>query len=487
MANKKVLLVNPKTVNKYYHVSRSPVDRLMSTFFRWSYDKKFDVPTHSHCTTMPPISLYALEALIRDRCDVHVVDEQVEPIPLDFDVDLVCITSTTPQMRRAYQISAAFLARNIPTVIGGVHATCLPDECQDYFSTVCVGEAEGYITQLLDDLSNQRLKPRYVNQNTISMDDAPFYRYDVGGGKYLPFHVINFSRSCPFKCEFCSIQSTLGTFRTRRVETIVSEIQRVGARNIWFPDATLTADTKRAKELFQALKPLKVRWLSQITLNMAQDARLLDLMAESGCWMVSIGFESLSEKTVRTAHKVQNRVEDYERVIRELHDREIAIEGNFVFGFDEDSVDVFESTARFVIDAGIDLPEFYVLTPYPDTQLYKRLKEQGRIVDENWAHYDNTHFHYLPVFQPRQMSREDLREGCRVAERTVYSLRNTLRRIVNSGVYRIPVLMANYIYANRIANRHDLIPLSEEIEDGQLSKPPGHLGHRAGTAVPISS
>ena len=471
MENKRILLVNPKTVNKYYHVKRTPVDTLFSKFFKWSYHRKFNIPTHSPCTTIPPMSLYAIKALIDHRCEVLTVDEQVANIDFDIDVDLACLTSTTPQIRRAYQIAAVFSARGIPTVIGGVHATCLPDECQKYFNTVCVGEAEGYMDQLLEDFLNGQLARRYVNRKLISMDDTPFCRYDIAEGMYLPFHVINFSRGCPFNCEFCSIQSTLGSYRTRSVDSLLKEIKRVGSRNLWFPDATLTGSPKKAKELFTALKPLNIRWLGQITMNVASDPMLLDLMAESGCWFVGIGFESLSEKNIETASKSQNKVEDYEKIIRELHQRNIAIEGDFVFGFDEDDDSVFDATAEFVINAGIDLPEFYVLTPYPGTGLFKRLKAQGRIVDSNWSHYDNTHFHYLPVFEPRNMSRENLREGCRRAERKVYMARNTVRRIWRSRVLRMPSLIANYIYSSRIETRHDLIPLSEQLTDGPIPEP----------------
>ena len=139
------------------------------------------------------------------------------------------------------------------------------------------------------------LKPRYVNHQSVSLADVPFYRYEIGGGKYLPFHVINYSRGCVFKCDYCSIQATLGSFRTRPVEQVVERIKQVGSRNLWFPDATLTANPQRARELFRALIPLKVRWLGQITLNIAKDEEMLNLMAESGYWLAGIGFESLSQ------------------------------------------------------------------------------------------------------------------------------------------------------------------------------------------------
>ncbi len=464
---KRILLINPKTVNKYYHVSKSFVDRSLSRLVSCYFNGQFDIPTHSHCTTMPPITLFALDSLIKDHFPTMIIDEQVDEIPFNQDCDLVFITATTPQIHRAVEISEVFHRKRIPTVIGGIHASCLPDECQMHFSSVCVGEAEGYVKELLEDFEHGCLKPRYTNHKSISMEDTPFYHYEAGGGKYLPFHVISFSRGCPFKCDFCSIQSTLGGYRTRTVESVVKEIERFGSRHVWFPDATLTGNPSKAMELFQALRPLKVQWLGQVTLNTCRDKKLLDLMAESGCWLVSVGFESLNERNIAATAKTQNHVEDYREIIHDLHQRNIAIEGNFVYGFDEDEMGVFESTAEFSIETGIDLPEYYVLTPYPGTNLYARLNAEGRIVDQNWAHYDNTHFHYLPVFTPRRMTRNDLRDGCRHTEQIVYSSRNTIRRIRNSGVYRGPVLLANFIYASRISNRRSLIPMGEKIGDSQ--------------------
>jgi radical SAM superfamily enzyme YgiQ (UPF0313 family) len=161
---------------------------------------------------------------------------------------------------------------------------------------------------------------------------------------------------------------------------------------------------------------------------------------------------------------VQNRVEDYSRIIKALHERNIAIEGNFVFGFDEDQPDCFDATAEFIIDAGIDLPECYVLTPYPDTALFQRMKAEGRIVDFDWTHYDNTHFTYPPVFQPKNMSREELWEGCKRAERTIYTPQSTIRRLLTARVWHMPTLIANVIYSRRLVARGDLVPVGEEYD-----------------------
>lgn len=472
MSRKRLLLINPKTINKYYHLNLGGLDRLFSWFFRKYYDNQFQIPSHTYCTTMPPVTLYALEALFGSRCDMTVVDEQVDAIDYDAQADLVCLTATTPQITRSIEIARRFRTRGIPTAIGGVHASALPDECARHFDVVCLGEAEGYLDELLADLEHGQLKPRYCHDGTVDLDTTPFYRYDIGGGKYLPFHVINYSRGCVFKCDYCSIQSTLGTFRTRSVDQVVRRIQEVGSKNLWFPDATLTANPHKARELFKALIPLKISWLGQITLNVAKDQAMLDLMAESGCWLVGIGFDSLSQLNVRTARKVQNRVEDYARVIKALHQRKIAIEGNFVFGFDEDTLDGFDTTARFVIETGVDLPEFYVLTPYPDTELYQRFKAAGRILDFDWTHYDNTHFYYPPVFQPKNMSRAELWEGCKRAESKVYSPWNTVRRLMTARVPRMPVLIANVIYARRLSARGDLIPVGESYASPEPAMQP---------------
>lgn len=458
MGGKRIILINPKTVNKYYHVRRSWTDGLMVWFFQHFYDRNFRIPTHDHCTTMPPVTLYALAALFRGRCETLIVDEQVDDIDFGIDADLACITATTPQITRAIEISKIFRSRGIPTAIGGVHASGIPEECAGHFDSVCIGEAEGYIEELLQDLQLRTLKPIYQNKHPVSMEDVPFYHYDVGGGKYLPFHVLNFSRGCNFHCDYCSIQSTFGAYRTRPIEAVVREIQQAGMKNLWFPDATLTADPRKARELFKALKPLNVRWLCQMTLNVAEDEALLDLMAESGCWLVSIGFESLSQTNVKTARKTQNQVENYCRAIESLHKRGISIEGNFVFGFDDDDETVFDKTADFIIEQGVDLPELYVLTPYPDTPLYRKLLAEDRIVDCDWTHYDNTHFHFLPVFEPKKMSREALRAGCLATERKVYGVRNTLKRLLRAKTFNTPVMIANYVYANRMRKKKNLIP-----------------------------
>jgi radical SAM superfamily enzyme YgiQ (UPF0313 family) len=401
----------------------------------------------------------ALQRLFEERSwRTVLIDEQVEPIDFSLCADLVCVTATTTQYQRAAQTALRFRNRGIPTAIGGIHATCLPDQCRTDFDTVCVGEAEGYIDEVLRDLLNGQLQTVYRSETPVDMDKVPFLRYDFQSGKHLPFHVVSFSRGCDFNCDFCSIRSTLGKHRTRSVKSVIDHISQVGAQEIWFADASLTGDRKKARELFKALTPLNINWLGFVSFDVCLDEEMLDLMVESGCWLVSVGFETLNERNLKTAGKRQNKVKEYRKAIKLLHNRRIAIDGNFVFGFDGDSEDVFERTATFSVEMGIDMPEFYVLTPYPGTPLYQRLSAEGRIVDHNWSHYENIHFEHLPIFEPLGMTREQLREGCLQADCIAYNPWNTIRRLRNSGMFRPAIVIGNYIYMRRIIQKKNLLP-----------------------------
>lgn len=446
----RILIVNPATPGKYVHNNRGGFDRIMQPLIRRYINKDFTFPVGSNCTLLPPITLLGLKSLFSKHSDVEIVDEQVESIMYDSVPDMVCITATTLQINRAIEISKRFRNIGIKTAIGGVHASLRPQDCVGHFDVVCIGEAESYVEKMISDLDRGKLTHIYQNKKLVPMDTVPFYSYEIGGGKYLPVHVISFSRGCKFSCDFCSIGNFYGSYRTRNIESIVKEIERVGAKYIWFPDATITGDMVKTKFLLEALSKLNIRWFSQATTNVLDNNAFLDLMAKSGCMAVSIGFESLNENNLRSSNKTQNRVNTYQKIVNELKSRSISVEGNFVFGFDEDRKDTFDQTAEFIVNSGIDLPQIFVLTPYPNTKLFEKLDTANRIVDKNWSNYDNMHFRGLPVFLPKNMSREELRDGCLNVERTVFSIQNTLQRIINSADGNFLIGLANYILASRV-------------------------------------
>ena len=390
---RRTLIINPGSIHRYLGESVGLRDMLFAAFVRKYYDRRFQWPRHTRCITVPPVTLMNLQQLFEAQgWEARAVDEQVQEIGFSCSVDLVCLTAVTAQYERAAWIARQFRQRGIPTAIGGVHASCMPEACKDDFDTVCVGEAEAYLDRMLADLSAGRLQPLYRAERRVDMNEVPFLRHDLAVGRFLPFHSVALSRGCDNGCDFCSIRMALGGHRTRSVDSVVRHISEVGARHVWFHDANLTADKAKAKALFRALIPLKITWMSSVPVSACLDEEMLDLMAASGCWLLSLGFETLSQANLQASRKRQTKVPEYLQVIQQLHSRRIAIEGNFIFGFDSDTLDVFDQTAKFVIKSGIDIPNFFVLTPYPIPPLYRGLDAQGRIVDRNWSHYENVHF-----------------------------------------------------------------------------------------------
>jgi radical SAM superfamily enzyme YgiQ (UPF0313 family) len=174
--------------------------------------------------------------------------------------------------------------------------------------------------------------------------------------------------------------------------------------------------------------PLRMRWVGLATTRIAEDDELLELAARSGCAGLLIGFESISQSTLEETKKGFHTACNYAEVVKKLHHQGIGIQGCFVFGFDNDDPSVFERTVEFVDKVKMDLPRYAVITPFPNTGLFKRLDAQGRLLHKNWSLYDVEHV----VFQPRQMSPERLQEGLEWAWRQSYSWRSIFNRVLGS-------------------------------------------------------
>jgi len=235
------------------------------------------------------------------------------------------------------------------------------------------------------------------------------------------------TRGCPFPCEFCSVSTYNGTtFRFRPVKEVIRELEEVAPR-VLFGDDNVMIHTKYSHELFEAMVPLKKHWVAQASLAALHRVENIEVMARAGCKALFIGFESVDVETVRHAGKKQNKPSKYKDIVRMLGDHGIAVWGSFVFGLDEDTKDCFDRTVEFCIDAKITMALFALLTPYPGTRLYKRLIEEGRLTRDRWwlgANHDTD----APFFQPKQLSREELRSGWVRAWRNMYSYGSIARR-----------------------------------------------------------
>lgn len=400
-----------------------------------------------------PLTLPTLAALIPNDIEhkLQLYDEGIEDIPLELDADIIGITVITGTAVRSYELAKRFREQGICVVLGGPHVTLVPDDARPHADAIVVGYAEDTWPELLRDFQAGKLKSQYLQSPDLSLAGRPRPRRDlIRRGRYARTQVFEATRGCVHRCDFCVVPSAWGRKPYQKpVAEVVDEIRSTGARRAIFVDLNLVADRDYAAELFEALTPLKLRWGGLATSMIARDEALLERCARSGCIGLLIGFESISRSGLKDIHKGFNTPDDYEEWIRRIHDHGIAINGTFVFGIDDDGPEVFDRTAEFVIDTGIDLPRFAILTPFPGTVLFDRLDREGRITTRNWELYDGQHV----VFRPAQMSAEALQQGTLETWRKVYGYRSIVKRMARTPISKSLYLGANMgyrFYANRL-------------------------------------
>src|SRR6516162_4935323 len=379
-----------------------------------------------------PLTLTTLAALVPPElnAEITIQDEGVQPLDLEFDADLVGITAITGTSLRAYRIADELRAKGHTVVLGGVHATLLPDEAAQHADALVLGYAERSWPELLRDFARGRLQPRYFAPTGRSLAGVPVARRDLlQKKKYATVNSIEATRGCPHKCDFCVVPTAWSnTYAHRPVEEVIAELRTFEGRKALFIDLSPVEDVHYAKALYRAMIPLRLRWVGLSTTRIAEDAELLRLAARSGCKGLLIGFESISQDTLNQTHKHFHAAPQYAEVVKKLHDHGIGIQGCFVFGFDNDDENVFERTVEFVDQTKIDLPRYAVVTPFPGTGLYRRLEATGRLLHKDWSLYDVEHV----VFQPRQMSPERLQEGLEWSWRQSYRWRSLARRVTGA-------------------------------------------------------
>ena len=379
-----------------------------------------------------PLTLTTLAALIPPEMavDLQLLDEGITDVPLDLDADLVGLTVITGTAMRAYELADHFRQRGIAVVLGGPHITLIPDDAQPHADAIVTGYAEDSWPQLLRDFANGQLRPRYDQSTDFDLASRPFpLRELLPSHHYLTSNVFEATRGCVHNCDFCVVPAAWGRKPFQKpVEQVAADIRQHGARKLIFVDLNLIADRAYALKLFAALVPLKLQWYGLATVLLADDSELLELASRSGCKGLLMGLESISPQNLRQNHKGFNSPEKYFQVVERLHEHGIALQGCFVFGLDHDDPDIFLKTAEFAVQAKIDLPRFAIVTPFPNTALYKRLLAENRILTKNWELYDGQHV----VFRPAKLSVQELQEGTELAWKHAYSFRSITRRIRHS-------------------------------------------------------
>jgi radical SAM superfamily enzyme YgiQ (UPF0313 family) len=377
----------------------------------------------------PSLSLAALAAVTPGQWQVALVDENIETINFDSDADLVAITAMTPQAPRAYRIADAFRERGVPVVMGGFHASNLPEEALEHVDAVVVGEGELVWPRLLDDREKGTLERLYRASDLLAMGEIPPARREIFSGKrYLFTNTIQTTRGCPHDCEFCSVTAFYGRkYRKRPVESVLRELETLRKKNsfVFFVDDNLVGDRRYALELFSGMRGMGFKWLSHAPIDLARDPELLKAAGESGCFGMFVGFESLDETSLAVMGKVTNRSSSYLEDARAFRDSGIGILGSFVLGYDGDTPATFDGLLRFCEESRMEAAIFPILTPFPGTAVRARLEAEGRITSNNWEDYDMGHV----TFRPAGMTADELQEGHDRLNRSFYSFSSMFRRI----------------------------------------------------------
>ena len=384
----------------------------------------------------PPSGLGIVASLTPDDWEIEFVNSPAQSY-LNKNPDLVGITSYTSTSYQAYQISSYFKSRNIPVVMGGIHATLMPEEVSKYVNSVVVGEAEGSWSKVLEDFSKNELKSIYHSE-FCSADKIVSSKHSIISNGYN-LSTIQASRGCPYNCNYCSVSIINGSkVRLRPIYNIIKEWQTIKNDFVWFADDNLFGLLKYskdwAKELFKELGKLetKKKWMCFANVNSLLDEEALELASKSGCKLIYIGFESEDIDSLKSMNKDSRQINSYTKVINLLHKYSISVLAGVMLGFDNDTPESINNRVDFVLESDIDSYFLSVATPLPGTRFFEKVQKEGRLIYSNfpqdWEQYDWANL----VHKPSLMSFEEAKNAIANAYEKAYSFSNIKKKYKQS-------------------------------------------------------
>jgi radical SAM superfamily enzyme YgiQ (UPF0313 family) len=380
------------------------------------------------------LAIPTLASLTPAHHEIRVFDENIQEIDYSWKADLVGISVRTMYADRAYAIALNYRARGVRTVLGGIHPSMCPEEAQQYCDSVVVGEAENVWATLLKDAEAGTLKRSYKAGSFTDLTNSPVtVRTSLSKDNYLQ-NIIQTTKGCPYHCEFCSVYAYDGQkIRNRTIEQVITEIKDINSTGskyktknaIFFADDNIIANKNFARELFKAIKEHNLNWSCQASINISQEDELLGLMRDSGCGAILIGFESISKDNLAAMHKEINQRYNYKEAIKKIQSYGIMVHSAFIVGYDFDCEAIFDGLIEFIDETNLLMPLINVLTPFPGTELFKRLEKEGRILHKDWSRYDAKHV----VFKHPSLSVGELSDGYRRIVQAVYSFDSIWKKL----------------------------------------------------------
>lgn len=378
-----------------------------------------------------PLALGVLAGLTPSNINVEIIDDRFEAIDYNAPRDLVGISVKTFTARRAYQIADEFRSRGVPVVLGGHHVSLLPEEAQIHADSVFVGEAELAWRSVLEDASGHNLKALYQGGREEQYPPIRVNRHLLEKKKYLPAAAVETARGCPFNCNFCSVTTFFGhTYRRRNIGPLIDEIRALRRKTLLFVDDNIVGDMESAKELFSALAPLDIRWMSQASISMTRDLELMELMRKSGCAGVLVGIESLFSENLKGMRKGWNIArQDYAQSLLIAREHGVAVIGSFIVGLDNDTGETLEATLEFAIRQKLFAVLFNMLIPFPRTELYQQFRQENRLRYDAWW-LDPDYRYGQAVFQPKNFSAQWIEQKRMQMYHNFYGAGSVARRLL---------------------------------------------------------
>jgi radical SAM superfamily enzyme YgiQ (UPF0313 family) len=392
--------------------------------------------------------LYLAAILKKNGYDVKILNENILKRKVrmnELDADILCITSLTTTIERAYEIAKQFKANNPNSrvIIGGIHASFVKEEVAKFADHVIIGEGE----KIILDIVKGRIKDKFIyGQPVENLDEIPIPDFSLlEKSESIDIMPVMTSRGCPHGCVFCSVTKMFGRrFRINSIGRVIEELKRIKQKEIFFYDDHFAAIKNRLHELLDRMikENINKKWSAQVRVDVANDKELVKKMSDAGCKWVYAGLESVNPETLKQYNKAQT-VKDIKYSIKTFHDYGINVHGMFVLGSDADDKSVFRQTSDFCDDYNIDTVQYNILTPIPGSSMMQKLENENRLLHKRWKFYDGLHV----VFKPKKMTALELQTGTLDAFKDFYSYSKGVKEFLNealfSGINKIKTAFSN--------------------------------------------
>lgn len=397
-------------------------------------DESRELQTIRHFWNGVGIGVLILAALTPEKHKITMVDENLENIPFDEDWDIVGITAMTQQATRAYRIAERFRDNGVYTVIGGIHATVMPEEVSRFADTVFIGESENSWPIFIEDFISGTPASSYKQSDypAVQLQNLPIPRYDLLSKYKYPVVFVQTTRGCPHDCEFCVASNVYGkAFRRKTEEQVVNEILEVKKHwkhvQVGFADDNMFVNRKFSKSLVGRFKEINFSWFAVCDISIGDDREFIRELHDSGCRTLLIGFESVRKENLTNLQEnkwKEKKHAQYKSYIKEIQEQGIGVYGSFIFGMDEDDPGIIDDTINFIVDNNLIGGHATIMTPYPGCRLRTRFEKENRVLHDHWEEYTL----WNSVIRHPAMTSKELEDGAMKLLMTIYNKENNQKR-----------------------------------------------------------